>query len=193
MNLPSLTTDNACTNATARCLRGRVVYQAIPGSPVREYFVYVPHHADAHSPVIVLVHGIARNAVEHVFRFRGEADRSGAILIAPHFAKDAYSQYQQVVDPRSGIRADLALFDVLDAVASQTGVSLERIHLFGFSGGAQFAHRFMMLHPERVAAVAIAAAGWYTLPAPSLQYPYGIGTHPLPGRSFAPEDRKSVV
>lgn len=186
MNLP-IVTDETYAVAVSRCWPGRAVYQTSPGSPAREYFLYAPHSAHAGSPVIVLAHGITRNASEHVFRFRHAADSSGAILLAPLFAKHRYGQYQQVVDGRRGIRADLALFDMLDAVASQTGVSVERIHLFGFSGGAQFAHRFMMLHPERVAAVAIAAAGWYTLPVPSLQYPFGIGTHPLAGGSFAPD------
>jgi predicted esterase len=34
----------------------------------------------------------------------------------------------------------------------------------GFSGGAQFAHRFAYAHPERTQAVAAHSAGWYDPP-----------------------------
>lgn len=165
---------------------GRSVFRSYPGTPLREYFTYFPHNANATSPVVVLVHGIARNAAEHILRFQTEADRAGAILVAPLFVREAFGQYQQVVDQRTGIRADEALFDILDAVATDTGASVERFYLFGFSGGAQFAHRFMMLHPERTAAIAIAAAGWYTFPDAELPYPYGIGSSPIPSRPFEP-------
>lgn len=191
MNFP-VRTEEARAAATAQFPRGRVVFQSFPGSPARDYFVYVPHRAEAGAPVVALVHGITRNAAEHIFRFSREAERAGAILIAPLFAKEAYGQYQQVTDHHSGIRADVALLDILDAVADETGASAERVYLFGFSGGAQFAHRFMMLHPDRVAAVAIAAAGWYTTPDTSLAYPYGIGSHPCPDARFYPDRFLSV-
>lgn len=165
---------------------GRSIFRSHPGTPAREYFTYLPHNANAASPVVVLVHGIARNAAEHILRFQTQADRVGAILVAPLFIKEAYGQYQQVIDQRTGARADEALFDILDAVAAATGASVERFYLFGFSGGAQFAHRFMMLHPERTAAIAIAAAGWYTFPNAELPYPYGIGSCPIPSRPFDP-------
>ena len=45
---------------------------------------------------------------------------------------------------------------------------------FGFSGGAQLAHRFAMLYPEAVGDLHLGAAGWYTMPQESTVYPYGI-------------------
>ena len=47
--------------------------------------------------------------------------------------------------------------------------------LVGHSAGAQFAHRFAMAFPERVRALAIASAGWYTMPDPGCGYPFGAG------------------
>lgn len=167
--------------------RGRAVFRSLAGSPAREYFVHVSRSADEKSPVVVLVHGITRNAAEHIFRFGPLAEETGAILVAPLFAKEPYGQYQQLADPKSGVRADVALLDILKVISTETGASTERVHLFGFSGGAQFAHRFMMLHPKRVAAVAVTAAGWYTLPSPDLPYPMGIGSSPVAGRSFEPD------
>ncbi|WP_339915286.1 hypothetical protein [uncultured Brevundimonas sp.] len=167
--------------------RGQVIFHSFPGEPVRECFVYVPRGADASSPVVTLIHGITRNAAEHVFRFRAKSDRTGAILIAPLFVREAFGQYQQVMDKPTRPRADEALFDMLDAVATDTGVSVERFYMFGFSGGAQFAHRFMMMHPERITSIAIAAAGWYTFPTTDLPYPLGIGSCPIPEHSFDPD------
>lgn len=166
--------------------RRRAAFRSLAGSPRREYFLHVASTADERSPVVVLVHGITRNAAEHASGFSAVAEQAGAILIAPLFTKEAYGQYQQLADPQSGIRADLALLDILEAVARETGASTDRIHLFGFSGGAQFAHRFMMLYPERISAVAVAAAGWYTLPDHELPYPLGIKSSPLPGRRAKP-------
>jgi pimeloyl-ACP methyl ester carboxylesterase len=62
------------------------------------------------------------------------------------------------------------------------------LYLFGYSGGGQFVHRYTLAHPERVAAVAIGAAGWYTFPDESQDYPWGIReTAALPGARFDPE------
>jgi pimeloyl-ACP methyl ester carboxylesterase len=165
-------------------IRGRVHFRSLPGFPRRDFFVFLPHSATSRSPVVALVHGITRNAAELIFRFSREADRLGAILIAPLFERKAFGQYQQVVDGRKKVRADLALIDMLKAVGQETGVPHDRLYLFGYSGGAQFAHRFMMLHPEKVHAIAVAAAGWYTMPDPDFAYPYGIGSHPLSGQAF---------
>lgn len=165
---------------------GQVRFTVRRGSPAREYFHYIPASASARSAVIVLVHGVTRRAAEHIFQFRTLADRAGAILVAPYFSRSAFGLYQQVVDPKSGARADLALFDMLDEIGKRTGASTERVHLFGYSGGAQFVHRFVMLHPERAACMLVASAGWYTFPDEQLPYPYGIASAPVPNMEIDP-------
>lgn len=161
----------------------RVRFRAIGGPTLREYFIYVPDSAGPESPILVLVHGITRRAAEQIFRFRDEADRTGTILVAPHFPKVIYGQYQRVVD-KKGARADLAVIDIIADVAGEIGRGVGKVHLFGFSGGAQFAHRFALLHPGRVASLSLAAAGWYTMPDKELDYPLGIATHPIQGETF---------
>ncbi|MEM8874032.1 MAG: hypothetical protein AAGD32_07205 [Planctomycetota bacterium] len=52
---------------------------------------------------------------------------------------------------------------VLDFIDGELGVS-SRMLIRGFSGGAQFAHRFAFRHPYRVAACSALGAGSYTLP-----------------------------
>lgn len=160
---------------------GRMSFDIVGSSPPREYFKYVPATASSESRVIVLVHGVTRRAAEQIFRFRDLADQTGAILVAPFFSRSAFGLYQQVVDPHSGTRADLALVDILEAIGKETGASTERVHLFGYSGGAQFVHRFVMLYPELAASMVVASAGWYTFPDERLPYPYGLASSPLAG------------
>ena len=59
------------------------------------------------------------------------------------------------------------------ALCARHGLGDGPLHLFGYSAGAQFVHRFAMAHPQRVAALAVGAAGWYTWPDPALPYPLG--------------------
>jgi pimeloyl-ACP methyl ester carboxylesterase len=59
-------------------------------------------------------------------------------------------------------------------VGRLTGARTDKLYLFGYSGGAQFAHRYTMAYPERVASIVIGAAGWYTFPDPARTYPRGI-------------------
>lgn len=129
--------------------------------------------------VLVAVHGISRGAREIFSAFR-QAAGDRMIVVAPLFSKDAFPDYQRLGLGGRGYRADLVLEAALDRIETATGHSMGRIHLFGFSGGAQFAHRFAMLYPDRIASLHVASAGWYTFPDPNTDWPYGLGK-----RSFA--------
>jgi pimeloyl-ACP methyl ester carboxylesterase len=59
-------------------------------------------------------------------------------------------------------------------VAALLGGLSDRIHLFGYSAGGQFAHRFALAYPERIAKLAVGAAGRYTFPDPEQRYPRGL-------------------
>ncbi|KAI1759457.1 alpha/beta-hydrolase [Hypoxylon sp. FL1150] len=73
------------------------------------------------------------------------------------------------------LRSDLALLDMLDEVAVRwPGIDTDKIFLMGFSGGGQFAHRFLYLHPERLAAVSVGAPGHVTVLDDSHNWPIGI-------------------
>ncbi len=149
------------------------------GAPLR-YFLFRPSTERRGAPVAVSVHGIARNAASHAFRLMEEAERYGVCVLAPLFEKDRFGQYQQLLDRRTAARSDLALVAMLEHAALRCLADPARILLFGFSGGAQFGHRFAMAHPERVASAVIASAGWYTLPFADAPYPYGLDTSVLP-------------
>lgn len=155
-------------------LSGRVAYYEMPGPVVRRFFFYRAKNEAPGGPLVVSVHGIARNAAAHTYRLIDEAERSGLSILAPLFEKDLYGQYQQLLDDPSGARADLALLDMLGAAGRLSRANIERILLFGFSGGAQFSHRFVFAHPKRVLSAVHVSAGWYTLPNVTGRYPRGV-------------------
>lgn len=151
------------------------------------YFLYVPQRGGANAPVFVTVHGISRNAREHAERFAPFAERYGVVLIAPYFAHDRFPDYQRLGRKGRGERADVALNQVVDEVGRLTAAQTGKLFLFGYSGGAQFVHRYTLVYPQRVAKVVLGAPGWYTFPDPAVKYPKGIApTKSLPGITFDP-------
>ena len=162
---------------------GRVLVQTLRGDPEQRYFLYLPRSGA--SRILVTVHGVSRNAEQHARCFTRLAERHGLALVAPLFARDRFRDYQRLGRTGKGPRADLALHRILREVARLTGVDSESFYLFGFSGGGQFAHRYTFAHPQRVRALVVGAAGWYTVP--DLQRPYPSGTGEavgLPGVRF---------
>ncbi len=149
------------------------------------YYLYVPSRVDPKALPLVAVHGISRGAEEHLEAFAPWAERSGRVLVAPLFSEAQCRRYQKVIVDRC--QADRALFATLREVSEATGVEVDRFDLFGFSGGAQFAHRFALLHPERVARLAVSSAGWYTLPDTLDAYPYGLAPGSRAARRFQPK------
>ncbi|HEX6852727.1 MAG TPA: hypothetical protein VF139_15125 [Candidatus Polarisedimenticolaceae bacterium] len=160
--------------------RGRILLRALRSDPTQEYLIYVPASAAPGAPVLVAVHGISRNVLEHTVVFSPLCEEQGAVLVAPVFTPDQHMDYQRLGRRHRGHRVDLLLHRFLAEAGSLSGADVAQIHLFGFSAGAQFAHRYLMAHPDRVARAAVAAAGWYTFPDHSRKYPYGI----RPGRSL---------
>jgi pimeloyl-ACP methyl ester carboxylesterase len=155
----------------------------------QQYFLYLPGSGANHAPVLVTVHGLSRNAEEHANLFASRCEQLGVVLIAPLFPEDRARDYQRLGRWGRGTRADVALESILEEVALMTGAATAPTHLFGFSGGAQFAHRYAMAHPRRVARVVAASAGWYTFPDGRKRYPYGIrASRDLPDVRFDPEE-----
>lgn len=126
--------------------------------------------------VVVAIHGISRNAAEMATRFAAHPAFARTTIIAPLFTPKPFGRYQQMRARRRGeTPSDKALIALLEAIATDYGIATDKVRLFGFSGGAQMAHRFAMFYPERVTRLCVASAGWYCLPRTDLAYPYGIG------------------
>ena len=176
------------TRHTPPLRRGRIVLRSVDDRRDLRYYAYWPETTLPDLPVFVAVHGISINAREQARHFSPWAERTGVLLIAPVFDPLFYGDYQRLGRNGRGARADRALQVMLADLERQAGRLPGRICLFGFSGGAQFAHRFTMAHPDRVAAQVLAAPGWFTFPDHRRRYPYGLRPCPhLPDLSFEPD------
>jgi poly(3-hydroxybutyrate) depolymerase len=115
--------------------------RALTADPAQEYWLYVPGQctADHPCPVFVFVHGTEGSGRDFIRTWRDPADREGFIVVCPTFSQG----YQGLEGGE-----DEALIAILDEVG-QRCPSTEGVIVSGFSGGAQFAHRFAFAHPER--------------------------------------------
>ncbi|MFQ5774700.1 MAG: hypothetical protein ACE5GS_09300 [Kiloniellaceae bacterium] len=157
--------------------RGRLLRRTVDGGGQHAYYLYRPAKPAGRPKILVLIHGVSRNAREHMKVFQPYAERDGVTLVAPLFDEDHFRGYQRLgLNPRAerGNRADLSLHRILEEIGAPAGMPAGRFHLFGHSGGAQFAHRYAMAYPEHVIRYAISAAGWYTMPDLAVAYPHGM-------------------
>ncbi len=176
-------------DASARPRRKALSRRVLRVDTSQEYLLYVPSSRRPEPPLVVSVHGVSRNADEHARLLSAYCDLYGAVLVAPLFSAAEHPDYQRLGRLGRGKRADVVLNLIVAEAATLTGASAERFHLFGFSGGAQFAHRYAMAHPHRIASAVVASAGWYTLPDPTRRFPHGTRQSPkLPGVRFDAEE-----
>ncbi|XXH02447.1 hypothetical protein Hte_008823 [Hypoxylon texense] len=133
--------------------------------------------APAKLPLLVSMHGTRRHVFD-VYELAPFAQSAPCALLAPLFPAglDGPNDVDSFKLLRSKtLRSDLAFLDILDEVATRwPGIDTEKIYLTGFSGGGQFVHRFLYLHPERLAAVSIGAPGHVTVLDDSQNWPIGI-------------------
>lgn len=134
-----------------------------------------PSPATRPAPLVVCVHGYTRQPMDQLQAFAPLAAARGCALVLPLFDERRHRRYQQLLHPRRGTRSDLGLLRALARLAAASALDDRRLFLFGYSGGGQFVHRFAMCHPERTAALAVGAAGWYTWPDTQAAWPTGLG------------------
>ena len=144
----------------------------------RAALLFVPDSVtrDPASPVTLVVvlpglGGIGRDMAQE-FVATAEADRW--VLLAPSPDYDPRSANESLQE--ADLRVDNELVALVDRVLARTSFHVAtRIDIAGFSRGAQQAHRFVLRHPDRVAALASFSAGTYTMPTSLQPYPLGMG------------------
>lgn len=164
-------------------LRGAILMRRLDGRQPLRYYTFVPESFEPSRQLAVVVHGISRNAREHIVAFAPWAQRTGTALVAPLFDREHCRDFQQLGWTGAGWRVDLLLREIMSGVAQLTGADSARFALFGYSGGAQFAHRYALAHPGDVRCLATCAAGYYTWPTPQLPFPYGLDCRDTDGDS----------
>lgn len=115
--------------------------------------------------LVVLIHGTDRRPSEYRDAFIQFAADHDCIVLAPLFAAGmaaAHDLDSYKFIGHGGVRYDEVLLAMVDEVAGKYRLSSRNFLLYGFSGGGQFAHRMLILHPHRLRAVSIGAPGKVT-------------------------------
>lgn len=143
---------------------GSLPATAYTGDQRFSFYAHIPPTPSG--TIAVLVHGSGRDAESMRAHFVNWADNTGTILLAPLFPAgilhplevDSYKPLAH-----GGLRYDEVLNGMINDIVDWVDVDLEpELLMFGFSGGAQFVHRYLLIHPDRVSAVSIGAPGAVT-------------------------------
>jgi pimeloyl-ACP methyl ester carboxylesterase len=170
----------------------RVFSRTLREQPACSYFAYRPDGEINQNALLVSVHGITRNALEHV----QISERYKIAIIAPLFTRKNFSGYQKLSSKLPGLSAEAAFELLIDDARVHFNIPYAKTYLFGYSGGAQFAHRYALKNPQCIERAVFCAAGWYTFPDPLLSYPLGFGienSKPFADLSSIAEFPKSLV
>ncbi len=142
---------------------------ATPANPGDDFFLYIPTNAAARGPlqVLVTVHGMGGNGTSFCQSLINRAEQDGWILVSPTY------HYRDNFNPVTVRQDDTELIprlkQYIDDLPAKTGLPIrDKVLLYGFSRGAQIVHRFAEFYPDRTLAVALFAAGTYTLPVPTM-------------------------
>ena len=149
-----------------------------------DMFLYIPTNAASRGPlqVLVTVHGMGGDGTVFCQPLINRAEQDGWILVSPTY------HYRDNMNPVTVRQDDTELIprlkQYLDNLPTKTGLPIrEKVLLYGFSRGGQIVHRFAEFYPEKTLAVAVFAAGTYTLPTASfdmngvqktLNLPFGV-------------------
>ena len=136
--------------------------------------------------LVMIVHGsidrdqtaipAARSFLE---RWIDLADAHRVVLLAPAFDQENFGGH---AGPGGGYRglfgrhvgADVFVNAIVDDTQEALPSLPEKFGLYGHSAGGQFVSRYLVMHPERVAAAVISAAGTFAFPDPDVAWTNGM-------------------
>lgn len=161
---------------------GSFVFSDWPGPPIRVFFVEPGPEAMDEAPVVIVLHGVDRNADDYARNWHALARQYGMRVYAPEFSADAFpgaAFYNLGGIGTDGPHAFAAIEPLFTAIAGRGGQA-DGYFLFGHSAGAQVVHRALLFEDlPRLETAYAANAGWYTLPDESIAWPYGLEGVPV--------------
>ena len=156
---------------------GRFVLSDWSGPPITIHFVEPDTDMMADAPVVIVMHGVNRNADDYADNWRDLVEEHGFRVYAPEFSDADFpgaAMYNLGGIGTDGPYAYSAIEPLFSAIMERGG-SAEGYYLFSHSAGAQFVHRAVLFEdlPRLIMAFS-ANAGWYTLPDAETDWPYGL-------------------
>lgn len=139
----------------------------------------------------MVLHGTLRNAADYIEDWTEWAGRNDRIVACPRFdalgwpGSRSYNLGNVLARGGEAGRVNEPAawsFTVLEQLAERLQARLKPVEaefdVWGHSAGAQFVHRFALFRPRaRARRIIAAGAGWYTIPDPDTDFPYGL-RHP---------------
>ncbi|MBU0665080.1 MAG: lamin tail domain-containing protein [Proteobacteria bacterium] len=183
----------------------RIRFMARDGHILTAYTYRATGFSVSDGPIVFIIHGAARNAIDYLRRFMPIAERHGALAIAPEFPASIYGPgsdrftlavgkerppYTDTYRARKWRTRDDYLYSeiehLFEAIRREVHSGESTYRIWGHSAGGQFVHRLMTFRSDaRVASAVAVNAGFYTLPAygngsdPNYFMPYGLQGTPL--------------
>lgn len=160
----------------------RVIFEEPSGAAPGPMNVHL-HRPVAWRPggkVVVVMHGMGRNADGYRDAWIAPAEAHGLLVICPEFSDAKFPgvgfyNYGNARAPEAA-----STFFALDRAVAATLAALNApqtpFALYGHSAGAQFVHRYLLLTGAQGARrIVIANAGWYSWPRFDMAFPHGLG------------------
>lgn len=155
------------------------------GTAKIEVFTYKPANYHA-GPMLMVFHGMLRNADEYRDHARAMGDRFGMLVVAPRFDSTQFGggKYQQGGLMRDGVVAPRETWTwslvprIADRIRQREGRSDMPYYLIGHSAGGQFLVRLTAFVPTAAARIVVANPGSDLFPTRGFPYPYGFGGLP---------------
>lgn len=176
-------------------------YEPLPDKPLRVFY-HIPQGNMATMPIVVVLHGEERNAEDYRDIWIDAANQHQFMVFAPEFTDADFpggngyilgNVYTNGNNPSSGqlnpesIWTYSIIEPMFDVIKERTGNTSATYDIYGHSGGGQFVHRFVILKPNARYDKAVASnSGWYTVPDPATDFPYGVASSPA--ANIAPQD-----
>jgi poly(3-hydroxybutyrate) depolymerase len=147
--------------------------------PALTVFAVEPEGLAPDAPVVIVMHGVKRNADDYRDNWVDLANTYGFRIYAPMFDQASFpgaDYYNLGGVGTDAVSAYDAIEPMFDFVISHRGVTAGHYTIFGHSAGSQFVHRFVCFaDPARMDLAITANAGWYTMPTDEAAWPYGLG------------------
>ncbi|MFV0387374.1 MAG: alpha/beta hydrolase family protein [Pyrinomonadaceae bacterium] len=159
-------------------------------NPATETFIIVPSTLTPNTKVLVVMHGLSRNADAYIDSWKSWAIKNDYIVVAPHFDNKHWNGQNRynlgnVLSKSGKLNSKRKwTFQITDNLAKSVinGFRLKQQNydIFGHSAGGQFVNRMLLFLPNAAIHIAIVAnPGWYTLPELETVYPYGLKNEKL--------------
>jgi hypothetical protein len=158
------------------------------GNPDVRVFTVVPSTLSSRTRVLLAMHGNTRTASDYADYWRSWATQHDYLVLCPYYDAvnwPSVGQYQMgnvfsgddcggVLNPRERWTFTIDL-GIHQRARDGFGIADPQFDMWGFSGGGQHVHRFMLYEPTAPVRTAVAAgSGWYTAPDLNIDCPYGV-------------------